>query len=64
MGRAQGADVVRLAVVVPGDELDHGEALLEHLLPAVEDQGAAGEDPVLAEGNLLVCVSKLSIQAR
>lgn len=54
---AQRAHVVSLAVVVPGDNLNHGETLLEDLVPAVEDQGATREDPVLAEGNLLQCLS-------
>ena len=49
MRRAQGADVVSLAVIVPSDELDHGEAFLEHLVPTIINQGAAWEDPVLAE---------------
>jgi hypothetical protein len=39
---------VRLAVVVPSDNLDHGEALLEDLVPASEEQITRGEDPVLA----------------
>lgn len=37
MGRLERADVVRLAIVVPCDNLNHGEALLENLIPAVED---------------------------
>jgi hypothetical protein len=44
---------VRLAVVVPGNHLDHGEALLEDLVPAVIDEGVGGEDPVLAVRDFL-----------
>lgn len=39
---------MRLAVIVPGDNLDHGEALLEDLVPASEEKITRGEDPVLA----------------
>lgn len=52
MGRAQRTDVVRLAIIVPGDNLNHGEAFLENLVPAVKEERTAGEDPVLAEGHL------------
>lgn len=46
--RLERTDVVRLAIVVPSNNLNHGESLLEDLIPAVKDQGATGEDPVLA----------------
>lgn len=46
------AEVVRLAVVVPGNKLDHGEALLKNLVPAVVEESTTGEDPVLAVGDL------------
>lgn len=39
---------MRLAVVVPSDNLDHGEALLKDLVPASEEKITRGEDPVLA----------------
>lgn len=55
---AEGSDVVRLAIVVPGDDLDHGKALLDDLLPSVEDERAAREDPVLAVGDLGTVVSR------
>lgn len=41
------ANVVGLAIVVPGKDLDHGEALLQDFVPAVEDEGATRENPVL-----------------
>lgn len=47
MLRLQWADVVRLAVVIPGNNLNHGEALLQDLLPSVIDQSTTWEDPVL-----------------
>jgi hypothetical protein len=40
-------DVVRLAVVVPGDYLDEAGAEGEDLVPAAEPEEVAGEDPCL-----------------
>lgn len=42
---------MRLAVVIPSDNLKHGESLLENLVPAIKDQRSTGEDPVLAVGD-------------
>jgi hypothetical protein len=41
------ADVVRLAVIVPGKDFDHGETLLDDFIPAVEDERTTWKDPVL-----------------
>jgi hypothetical protein len=40
-------NVVGLSIVVPGEDLDHREALLQDFIPAVEDEGATRENPVL-----------------
>lgn len=45
---AERSNVVGLAVIVPSDNLDHGEALLNDLVPASEEKITRGEDPVLA----------------
>lgn len=50
---AQRSDVVRLAVVVPGDDLDHRVSPGEDSVPAVKDERSAWEDPVLAVRDLL-----------
>ena len=42
-----GADVVGLAVVIPGDNLDERRLEGKHLVPAVGDELFADEDPVL-----------------
>jgi hypothetical protein len=34
----EGSDIVRLAIVVPGKDFNHGETLLNNLVPAVEDE--------------------------
>jgi hypothetical protein len=44
-----GADVVRLAVVVPGDDLHILGRQFEHLLPAVEPEVVPAPGPVLVE---------------
>ena len=48
----QGTNVVRLAIVVPGDNLNHGETLLKDGVPAIIQQRTAREDPVLGERHL------------
>lgn len=48
----QGTNVVRLAVVVPGNNLNHGETLLEDGVPAIKEERTTREDPVLGEGDL------------
>jgi hypothetical protein len=44
---------VGLAIVVPCNNLNHGESLLQNLIPAIENQGTTREDPVLAVTDLL-----------
>jgi hypothetical protein len=41
------ANIMRLAVVIPGEDFDHGEALFEDFVPAVKDKRATRENPVL-----------------
>lgn len=48
MLRAKRSDVVRLAIIIPSDNLDHGKALLNDLVPTGEEQITRGKDPVLA----------------
>ena len=48
----RGGDVMRFTVVIPGDDFDHRKALVKHFVPAVVEQRAAGEDPVLAKRDL------------
>lgn len=43
----EAADVVRLAVVVPGDDFDEARLELQDLRPAVEPEEVSGEHPVL-----------------
>jgi hypothetical protein len=43
------ADVVRLAKVVPADDLDQVGLLVDYLVPAVVPQAIAGRVPVLVE---------------
>lgn len=55
---AQGSNVVRFTIVVPGNDLNHGETLLEDLLPSVEQESATREDKVLAVADLGAVVSR------
>lgn len=48
----QRADVVRLAVVVPGDDLDKGGLRVENVVPAVLPEQVGREDKVLAVADL------------
>jgi hypothetical protein len=34
----EGSDIVRLAIVVPGEDFHHRESILKNLVPAVEDE--------------------------
>ena len=42
-----GTNVVGFAVIVPCEDFDHVESLLQDLVPAVENKRATREDPVL-----------------
>jgi hypothetical protein len=44
------SDVVRLSVVVPGDDFDEARGEGEDVVPAVEPEEVSGEDPVLLVG--------------
>ena len=55
--RTQGTDVVGLAVVIPGDNLNHVETLLKDLIPAVVEKRTTRENPVLGVRNLGAKVS-------
>jgi hypothetical protein len=50
--RAERANIVRLAVVVPGDNFNTSQAHGENLLPAVVLEKISGENPVLTVRNL------------
>ena len=53
MWRLQRADVMRLAVVVPGDDLQEPRFEAEDLIPAIIPQKIRWKHPILAVRNLL-----------